>query len=666
MRAADFLERLADKNAPVLNLLAESRVEENRAAWKEGPQLSRRFARLLLKQGHPTLALEVAARSLDEVYPDDHELLYCRAFALARCGNPTKARLFAEGLLKLELSPAMRTEALSLAGRIRKDLAARTADPAVRVRRLREAYEYYRQAYELSDDTFPGINAATLALLAGERDLSRTLAARVRDQAQEQLEKPNGQRDAWGLATLGEACLLLDDQTAAKGRYGQAVRLSREAHADGDIESMHRQLRLLSPHLPIDRDLLALFRIGPVVVFAGHSLDRPGDPPRFPADPALEALVRKAIRNELEALETTIGYYSPACGSDILFGELMHDRTAETHMVLPFAEEDFIPDRLTYGLDEFIPWQQRYEELRGFLRVTRHFATAEPFLDDHVLYDFAGSFIQGLALIRAAQIGTSAIALVVQDPAVRPTPSGVATFVESWKRTGQELRVINLAELRSRGIPPQVVTRSTTDEQTAVAQQNGQPPIVCAANPGRTIKSMLFADVAGFSGLKESHLPTFFIDFLSIVEDELKTTRTLLQNTWGDGLYIVFDDVVTAADFALRLLKRLETFDYSAFNLKEDKQPGIRIALHTGPVFEGYDAIIGRTNYFGSHVSRAARIEPVTMPGSTFVSEQFAAALALEPNHDFFCEYLGLLPLAKGYDVCHLYRLTTRLDHTMT
>ena len=86
----------------------------------------------------------------------------------------------------------------------------------------------------------------------------------------------------------------------------------------------------------------------------------------------------------------------------------------------------------------------------------------------------------------------------------------------------------------------------------------------------------------------------------------------------------------------------------------------MRIGLHTGPVFEGHDAIIGRNNYFGSHVSRAARIEPVTAPGCAFVSEQFAAALAVTPGHDFLCEYLGLQPLAKSYDVCPLYRLTSR------
>ena len=88
----------------------------------------------------------------------------------------------------------------------------------------------------------------------------------------------------------------------------------------------------------------------------------------------------------------------------------------------------------------------------------------------------------------------------------------------------------------------------------------------------------------------------------------------------------------------------------------------MRIGLHTGPVFRGLDAVLGKDNYFGSHVSRAARIEPVTAPGCAFVSEQFAAALALATGHPFVCEYLGLQPLAKEYDVCPLYRLTRSTD----
>jgi len=651
--AAAILERLSVKGAPVLNLLALCRTPDYIHVWDEGPELPRRFARLLLKQGNPTVALELAARAVDATfYPGDHDLLYCRPLALVNSGNPTRADLFVRKLLERDdLPQAIRIEALSLAGRIRKDLAARSADPSARLSRLRGALKYYDQAFELSGDTFPGINAATLSLLVGEKDRSRVIAVKVCDSVLAALDQPGKDKDYWLLATLGEAYLHLGDITAAHGRYAQAVRLAREGYNDGDIASMLRQLRLLREHLPIGDDLLGLFRLGPVVVFAGHSIDRPGDTVCFPANPALEAAVRRAIKNELDALEANIGYYTPGCGSGILFGELMRARDAELHMVLPFAEPDFYTERLTYGLPEFESWQKRYEDLRGFLRVTRHFATSEEFLNDQVLYDFAGSFMQGLALTRAAQVGVEAIALVVQDPASLEVGGNLATFVNNWRRIKHELRTINLAALRDRLMPVTTLTETPRD----------RPP---RPTPQRTVQAMLFADVAGFSGLPEPHLPEFFMRFLRIVEDQLKATPASFQNTWGDGLYLVFGDVISCAAFALHLLERLERFDFGSlgFKLSEDQQPGIRIGLHTGPVFEGFDAIIGRNNYFGSHVSRAARIEPVTAPGCAYVSEQFAAALAVAPGHDFLCEYLGLQPLAKSYDVCPLYRLTSRTD----
>ncbi|WP_020474994.1 TRAFs-binding domain-containing protein [Zavarzinella formosa] len=642
--AEAILHELSAKDAPVLNLLALCRTPDYFRVWAEGPVLLRRFARLLLKQGHPTLALEVASRGLDKPYPDDQDLLYCRALALARCGNPTQAGWFVRDMLsRPDLAPAIRSDALSLAGRIQKDMALRASDLVEKTNHFRQAFEYYRQAHELSGDTFPGINAATLALVCGERERSRELAELVRN---EELAKPD-EGDYWRLATIAEASLLLGDHHAAREGYEQAVRLARENRDDGSIAAMLRQFRLLGDYLPGGADLLKLFRLGPVVVFAGHHLDKPGGPVRFPANPALEAAVREAIRNELAALETSIGYCVPGCGSEILFGELMREHSAELHLILPFAEEDFIRESVTFGLPENASWENRYQELKGFLRVTSHAATRENFLNDSVLYDFAGTFMQGLAITRAAQMGVEPVALVVRDSTFSAESGGLAAFISTWRKTGREPRVIELAPLRERlalGDSSPVSTARSAGKKT----------------PGRTVKAMLFADVAGFSGLAESHLPAFFIQFLKLVEEELEITPAIFQNTWGDGLYVVFDDVLKAADFSLRLLKRFEQFDFDSFGfrLKPGREPGVRIGLHTGPVFEGWDAVMGKTNYFGSHVSRAARIEPVTAPGSAFVSEQFAAALAMIPNHPFVCEYLGLQPLAKEYDTCPLYRLT--------
>jgi class 3 adenylate cyclase len=654
--AAAILEQLGKKDATVLNLLALCRTEPYLGVWEKGPELPRKFARLLLRQGHPTLALEVAARAVGSLYPNDHELMYCRALALAKSGNPTRADLFVQALIaRPDLPAGLRVDAISLAGRVRKDFAARTAAGELRTARFREAFGFYHQAYTLTGDTFPGINAATLALLSGNEEQALRLATEVRDKVLDMLEQEGKDRDYWLLATLADAYVLLEDNTAAKGRYAQAIRLALDVHAYGDVASIFRQLHLLSAHRPVN-DLLGLFRLGPVVVFAGHGIDWPGDPVRFPACPALERAVRRAIKTELDALEPNIGYCIPGCGSDILFGELMRERDAELHVVLPFDEQDFISHRLTYGLKELELWRQRYEGLRGLLRVTRHFATVEAFLNDQVLYDFAGTFMQGLALTRAAQVDVSAIALVVRDP-THPMPPGLAKFISNWKSSpGRELREINLDKVR-RGVADLTPVPLPTP-----------PELPKFDRPPREVQAMLFADVAGFSGLPEPHLPAFFIGFLAIVRKELEKSdksKILFENTWGDGLYIVFADVVTASEFALRLLSEMEVFNFErfGFQLKEDKKPGVRIGLHTGPVFKGHDAVLGKNNYFGSHVSRAARIEPVTAPGCAFVSEQFAAALALADGHDFLCEYLGMQPLAKDFDNnCPLYRLTTGTD----
>ena len=62
----------------------------------------------------------------------------------------------------------------------------------------------------------------------------------------------------------------------------------------------------------------------------------------------------------------------------------------------------------------------------------------------------------------------------------------------------------------------------------------------------------------------------------------------------------------------------------------------------------------------GSHVSRTARIEPVTPAGAVYVTEQFAAALALDAHEEFCCDYVGHMPAAKDFGKLRMYRLFRR------
>lgn len=65
----------------------------------------------------------------------------------------------------------------------------------------------------------------------------------------------------------------------------------------------------------------------------------------------------------------------------------------------------------------------------------------------------------------------------------------------------------------------------------------------------------------------------------------------------------------------------------------------------------------GRLNYFGTHVSQAARIEPITPPGHVYASQAFAALAAAEGVREFRCDYVGQTPLAKDHGIRPLYHV---------
>ena len=110
----------------------------------------------------------------------------------------------------------------------------------------------------------------------------------------------------------------------------------------------------------------ACFTVPPVVVFAGHLIDRPErSTPRFPA--AMEAAAGAAIRQRLSQLAPAIGYASAACGGDILFLEALLDASAEAHVVLPYDRERFRADSVAPGSGRdggyWRGWSERYDRV---------------------------------------------------------------------------------------------------------------------------------------------------------------------------------------------------------------------------------------------------------------------------------------------------------------
>jgi hypothetical protein len=64
--------------------------------------------------------------------------------------------------------------------------------------------------------------------------------------------------------------------------------------------------------------------------------------------------------------------------------------------------------------------------------------------------------------------------------------------------------------------------------------------------------------------------------------------------------------------------------------------------------------------YWGRELTRAARIEPATPEGEVYVTDAFAALLAVNARSRLDTEYVGQVTTAKDFETIPMYRLVRR------
>ena len=168
---------------------------------------------------------------------------------------------------------------------------------------------------------------------------------------------------------------------------------------------------------------------------------------------------------------------------------------------------------------------------------------------------------------------------------------------------------------------------------------------------------LVFTDFVGFSTFSEIETVTYWTDVVPKLAAALKTSNAniLLQQTWGDALHIVTDDADSASRVALLLIDEVQTLRGQCHGKLRDLE--IRVGVHFAPAHHGFDAIAEASTYFGSQLSFAARVEPVTPPGMAYVTEHCAAELALSSAAAGRLEYAGEIALSKQYGRFRLYAL---------
>ncbi|HXM96461.1 MAG TPA: TRAFs-binding domain-containing protein [Candidatus Dormibacteraeota bacterium] len=638
-RIREFLD------APTRHRLAELVAcwdARDRELWASSVENFRLLADHLARMGEPLLTYDVADEGLKH-FPRDIRLRQLLALALARSGATDSARVVLE---KLSLEGSEDEETIGLLARTHKDAADTSTDSTHRQDHLRRAHQLYTKAYEQSGGYWSGINAATTAALLGETGHAAKLAREVREACHgelRRLERSNGDR-YWPLATLGEASLILGEWSAAEHFYSSSGEVAGKRY--GDIHSSRRNARLLLDNSAGERDRIErCFQIPAAVVFAGHMVDQPGRRfRRFP--PELEVSVRDAIRKRLKKLNAGFGFSSAACGSDILFLETLLELGGDAHVVLPYEKQEFIRDSV-----DIIPganWEARCEEV--LKRVASVNVTSSyKFASGTVEYEYVNRLLHGMALVSAHQLDTAMVPVAVWDGRPGDGPSGTASSIEHWKKSNLPVEIIAIDEIlkcHSSGLKAQVSNQPRDRHAAAPATSE-----FCAE-----ICGLLFADAVGFSKLNDQEVQLFVRHFLGLVADvTAKSTHPpIVKNTWGDGLYFVFRSARDAGVLALDLCQRICSTDWHAKGLCN---LSLRISLHAGPVYSCLDPITQRQNYMGAHVSRAARIEPITPPGQVYASHAFAALAAVERVREFACDYVGRVMLAKNYGTFPTYVL---------
>ena len=587
----------------------------------------------LLAAGAPILAYDTVAQAL-VAHPGDVRLRQLLALSLARSGAGASALPV---LQELRAEGHTDEETLGLLARVHKDLASQALHGADRERQLTAAFDIYSEAYRSTGGIWTGINAATTALLLGRRAEATALATDVRDRCLKgAADDPSMACNYWHIATLAESHLILRDMPSAEAAYTEAGRVGRARPAD--VASTRRNARLLIAALGIDgTPVERALRVPRVVAFAGHLVDAPGRAvPRFP--PAAAPVAGQAIRARLADLDAGFGFSSGACGADVLFLEAVRERGGETTVVLPYDADQFERDSVDIVPGE--DWPARYRQCLAEARDV-FLASDQRIAGGEASYEYAVLLIEGLAGVKADELDTELVRLVLWDMKNVGGRGGTAPTIERWRGMGHQVEIIDLAAIvRDAALPVKIAPPAPAPAVTKA------PATEPAFEPD--IVALLFADAKGFSKLHEDQIPAFVDNFLGTVARTLKASgvEPRLKNTWGDGLYFVFHSVRDAAVFALDLQEAIRATAWEQYGLPE---LSLRTGLHVGPAYSCRDPVTERHNYFGAHVSRAARIEPITPVGQVYASAAFAALARAEGVREFRCEYVGRTPLAKGY-----------------
>jgi tetratricopeptide (TPR) repeat protein len=512
-------------------------------------------ARAMFAKGDFLNAID-ALRAIAEPQSQDERIErdYLIVLAFARAGATRQALQTFDATLAQSGDAVPREKArdiASLRARCLKDLAFERTDH--RKERLVAAAEAYEAAYDRFGGYYPLINAATLRLLAGDPDGARKSADRVLDELVTAGNAPDGEM-YWRLATRAEALLVLGSIGEAAEAVSAAANVPNVSASD--LASTKKQLLTVCRFQHVDPAVLAPFRIPRPLRYCGHRNLWTGEPEERRL--GLERRLAYAVDRFLHDHHVGYAYGCLASGADTIIAEAVLSRGLELNLIFPFKLDDFVRISVAPAGES---WVRRFEScLKQAHSVS--FVLDNDFLDGDSLFVECACYSMGMAELRARNVASDPLQLAVWNGEPAFAAAGTASEITQWMQLGFESHVLSPdGEF--------VVPQASLSELTPLNEDRIQ------------VRSYLFADVAGFSKLREPQLVPFVEKFIGCLGGIIGRFDVDRAETAGDGIYLVMQDPARAAECALEMQRQLRSFDFESAGLPPTLK--LRIAIHHGP-----------------------------------------------------------------------------------
>lgn len=576
-------------------------------------------------------------------HPESLALAYHATLHAARIGAFTEAlRLFEQNQIEQRAGSGEGEagipveDLLALAARLKKDRAIEATD-LERVEMLRQAAEAYLAVFERTRGYYPLINVATIYALAGDREKSSAFARESLAIVRALPPSVEPRERLWRLLTEVEARLVLGEVERARVVAASAATIFTGDY--GDLSTTVKQLGRLVATTGLAFDVGAELGMPAVLHYAGHMIAAPGARGRFSADQ--EKPVQRAIDAFLQSTRVGWAYGSLAAGADILIAEQLLTRGIQVHVVLPFQQSDFLEVSVVPSGDG---WVRRFEKCLAKASSVRTVIEGSYFHDDG-LFATCSAYALGLARLQARDLCAELRQLLVWD-GVRDATAVAGTAVDY--QLGEEFGVkLHIIPIRA----------SVVSDEAANPSAAGGAMEVRHALRQRRPRAMVFCDVVGFSRICDDDLHAFHERIMRPMAEDIRSLsrQPSVIETWGDAVFLAYDDVEEAATAAMTLCKSIDEDRTSSAKLPSHL--AVRVSAHYGETLDITNPFTGQPACLGIHVSRAARIEPITPPGVVYVSEAFAARLAIKSNPAFRTEFVGTTKLAKKFGSLPVFRL---------